>query len=113
MPLKFLAVAAVLCCGLVGSALPAKAEDPVFRLTIREHRFDPAELQVPAGTKVKLLIKNLDSTPEEFESTELHREKVVPPGQEVSVFIGPLDPGTYPFFGDFNPKTAQGKIVAK
>lgn len=112
MSLKSLAVTVALC-GLLGSVLPAHADDPVFRLTIREHRFEPAELQVPAGTKVKLLIKNLDPTPEEFESNELHREKVVPPGKEVSVFIGPLDPGTYPFFGDFNPKTAQGKIVAK
>ena len=112
MPLKVLAVAVVLC-SLLGGVLPAHADEPVFLLTIREHRFEPTELQIPAGTKVKLLIKNLDPTPEEFESAELHREKVVPPGQEVSVFIGPLDPGTYPFFGDFNPKTAQGKIVAK
>jgi hypothetical protein len=112
MSLKLLA-AAVGLCGLLGSMLPAYADDPVFRLTIREHRFEPVELQVPAGTKVKLLIKNLDPTPEEFESNELHREKLVPPGQEVSVFIGPLKPGTYPFFGEFNPKTAQGKIVAK
>ena len=103
----------VALCALLASPLSARADDLVFSLTIRDHRFEPAELQIPAGTKVKLLIKNLDSTPEEFESSELHREKVVPPGQEVTVFIGPLDPGTYPFFGDFNPKTAQGKIVAK
>lgn len=103
----------VALCALLAAPLSARADDPVFNLTIRDHRFEPAELQIPAGTKVKLLIKNLDSTPEEFESNELHREKVVPPGQEVTVFIGPLDPGTYPFFGDFNPKTALGKIVAK
>jgi len=112
MSLKSLAFVLALG-GLLAMTLSARAEDPVFNLTIRDHRFEPAELQIPARTKVKLLIKNLDSTPEEFESHELHREKVVPPGQEVAVFIGPLDPGTYPFFGDFNPKTAQGKIVAK
>jgi len=112
MPLKMLGVVIVLS-GLLGGALTARADDPVFNLTIKGHRFEPAELQIPAGTKVKLLIKNLDATPEEFESKELHREKVVPAGQEVTVFIGPLDAGTYPFFGDFNPQTAQGKIVAK
>jgi cupredoxin-like protein len=99
--------------GFVAFAASAWADDPEFTVVIKEHRFIPAELQVPAGVKVKLLIKNEDSTPEEFESRELHREKVVPAGQQVPVFIGPLDAGTYPFFGDFNPKTAQGKIIAK
>jgi heme/copper-type cytochrome/quinol oxidase subunit 2 len=89
------------------------AEDPQFALSIKEHRFVPAELQVPAGVKLKLLIKNEDSTPEEFESHELHREKVVPPGQQITVFVGPLDAGTYPFFGDFHQETAQGKLIAK
>jgi len=112
MWLKYL-VAGIGFAALISGASVARADDPVFDLSIRDHRFEPAELQIPAGTKVKLLIKNLDPTPEEFESTELHREKVVPPGQEVTVFIGPLEPGTYPFFGDFNPKTAQGKIIAK
>ena len=56
---------------------------------------------------------NEDSTAEEFESNELHREKVVPGGKEVTVFIGPLRAGAYQFFGDFNPKTARGRIIAK
>jgi hypothetical protein len=91
----------------------AWADDPQFTLTIKEHRFAPAELQIPAGVKVKLMIKNEDSTPEEFESRELHREKVVPPGQQILVIVGPLDAGTYPFFGDFHKDTAQGKLIAK
>jgi cupredoxin-like protein len=91
----------------------ARADEPKFALTIKDHRFLPAELQVPAGVKVKLMIKNEDPTPEEFESHELHREKVVPPGQEITVFVGPLDAGTYPFFGDFHQDTAQGKLIAK
>jgi Cupredoxin-like domain len=68
---------------------------------------------VPAGTKVRLTIRNDDATPEEFESTELHREKVVPPGQQIIVIVGPLDAGTYGFFGDFHKDTAQGKLIAK
>ncbi|HVM80925.1 MAG TPA: cupredoxin domain-containing protein [Stellaceae bacterium] len=112
MRLKWLGVLG-LASALLGGSPAAWADEPVFKLTIQNHRFDPEVLEVPAGVKVKLLVKNLDATPEEFESNELHREKVVPAGQEVPVFIGPLEPGTYPFFGDFNPKTAQGKIVAK
>lgn len=104
--------------GLAGLAFlaasqPGWADDPQFTLVIKEHRFTPAELQIPAGVKVKLLIKNEDSTPEEFESHELHREKVVPPGQQILVIVGPLDAGTYGFFGDFHHDTAQGKLIAK
>jgi plastocyanin len=98
-------------------ALPAladaAAEDPAIPIVIKDHRFDPSEVQVPAGVKVRLLVKNMDATPEEFESHSLHREKVVPGGGEIIVFVGPLSPGSYDFFGDFNPSTAQGHIVAK
>lgn len=82
-------------------------------LVIRNHRFEPAELTVPAGTKIKLKVRNADSTAEEFESYDLHREKVVPAGTEAVIYVGPLEPGSYAFFGDFNQKTAQGKLIAK
>jgi len=91
----------------------AQADPARYTLTIRDHRFSPVELQVPAGQKIELHVVNQDPTPEEFESTELHREKVVSGGQEITVFIGPLRPGSYEFFGDFNPATARGHIVAK
>jgi Cupredoxin-like domain len=92
---------------------PAQAEEGAYTLTIKDHRFAPTELEIPAGKKITLTVKNLDSTPEEFESLELHREKVVTGGQEITVYIGPLWPGRYEFFGDFNPQTARGHIVAK
>lgn len=95
------------------STAPALADTPVFELSIKDHRFDPAVLEVPQGQKVKLVVKNLDATPEEFESYELNREKVIPGNSEGTVFVGPLDAGEYPFFGEFNMKTAQGRIVAK
>ena len=98
---------------LLFMAANAHADDPEFRLTIRNHRFEPATLEVPANTKVKLLIENADPTPEEFESYPLNREKVIPARSTGIVYIGPLRPGTYPFFGDFNQKTAQGRIVAR
>jgi plastocyanin len=82
-------------------------------LTIREHKFEPAELTVPAGQKIKLLVENQDATPEEFESNELNREKIVVGKGTITVFLGPLDAGRYPFFGDFHQETAQGVLVAR
>jgi len=100
--------------GLLGLAAGAAvAQDVEARLTIREHRFEPAELTVPAGRKVKLIIDNQDATAEEFESYELNREKVVPPKAQITIFVGPLQPGRYPFFGDFHKDTANGVLIAK
>ena len=100
-----------LVLGLFG--VVAAAATPSFELEIRDHLFLPAELTVPAGTKVKLIVYNRDATPEEFESYELNREKVIMGGAKAIIFIGPLKPGEYPFFGEFNPKTAQGKVIAQ
>lgn len=92
---------------------PVLAGKPQIEIEIRNHLFWPSELVVPAHTKVKLLITNNDSTPEEFESYELNREKVIMGGRAAVVFIGPLAPGEYRFFGEFHPKTAQGKVIAE
>jgi plastocyanin len=94
-------------------ATSALAQDPAYTLVIKDHQFQPTEIEVPAGQKIALTVKNNDSTPEEFESTELRREKVVAGGEQITVYIGPLKPGKYEFFGDFNPKTARGHIIAK
>jgi hypothetical protein len=84
-----------------------------LHLTIKDHHYEPDHLAVPAGVKFKLIVKNEDSTAEEFESFQLNREKLVPPGQEVPVFLGPLDEGQYEFFGDFHQDTARGVLIAK
>jgi hypothetical protein len=89
------------------------AATPVVEIEIRDHLFFPPEIEIPADTKVKLIVKNLDPTPEEFESYELNREKVISGNSQTVIFIGPLPPGEYPFFGEFNPKTAQGKVLVK
>jgi hypothetical protein len=91
----------------------ALADVQEYKLVIRDHRFVPAQLVIPANTKVKLLVVNEDSTPEEFESHELNREKIVTGKGKITVFVGPLKPGKYPFFGEFHMKTAQGVLVAK
>lgn len=91
----------------------AGAAAPVFEIEIRDHLFFPAEFTIPAGKKVKLVVYNRDPTPEEFESYELNREKVIMGNAKAVIFIGPLKPGEYPFFGEFNPKTAQGKVTVE
>jgi plastocyanin len=91
----------------------ANAAEPELLLVIKNHRFEPAELKVPAGQRVKLVIHNQDSTPEEFESHSLNREKVIPGGAKASLFIGPLKPGRYPFVGEYNEATAVGVVIAE
>lgn len=86
---------------------------PQYTLVIRDHVYQPTELRVPADAKFKLLIENQDATPEEFESTEFSREKIVLPKSTVSVFVGPLKRGNYRFFGDFHQDTAQGRLIVE
>lgn len=93
-------------------APPAAAQE-VFVIVIKDHRLVPAELQVPAGKKIKLLVDNQDPTPEEFESHSLNREKIIPGNSKATIYFGPLKPGTYEVFGEFHQETAQGKIIAK
>ena len=104
---------ALLAIGLVVAASTAWAEDYDAKLMIRDHKFEPVELTVPAGQKIKLLVDNQDATPEEFESNELNREKIVTGKGTITVFLGPLDAGRYPFFGDFHQETAQGVLIVK
>ena len=103
----------ILASGLLLGAFPATAEDTDFLLVIREHKFVPAEITVPARKKIKLVIENQDATAEEFESDELNQEKVVPPKGKITIFVGPLEPGRYPFFGEFHKETAKGVLIAK
>lgn len=102
-----------LACVLASPVTNVRADDAEARLVIRNHCFEPAELAVPAGKKVKLTIANEDASAEEFESYELNREKVVPPKGRVTLYVGPLKPGRYPFFGDFHKDTAQGVLIAQ
>jgi hypothetical protein len=103
----------LLALGAGFSASAALAADDTFTLTIKDHRFEPARLDVPAGKKLKLVVKNLDPTPEEFESHDLKRKKVIAGNGQATIIIGPLKPGSYKFVGEYHESTAQGQIVAK
>lgn len=98
--------------GLVAFTAPAMAADPQITIVLKDHAFSPSEVPVPAGVKVELQVQNQQTTTAEFESHSLHREKIVQPGGQISVFVGPLDPGRYEFFDDFHNAT-RGFLVAK
>lgn len=91
----------------------AQAEDKDYVLTIKNHRFDPAELTIPADERVQLTIDNQDPTPEEFESRDLRVEKVITGDSKGTVWVGPLPAGEYSFVGEFHEDTAQGKLIAE
>ncbi len=92
-------------------AAPVKQD--FYEIVIKDHKFEPAEIVVPAGEKIKLIVKNEDPTPEEFESHDMNREKIIAGNKKATIFVGPLQPGKYHFFGEFNMDTANGYIIAK
>ena len=92
---------------------PALARADDLTLTLKDHKFTPAEIKVPANQRVQLTVINDDATPEEFDSKALKVEKVVPGKSKGIVRIGPLKPGRYPFIGEYHEATAKGVVVAE
>jgi plastocyanin domain-containing protein len=92
---------------------PASLRAQDVTITIKNHRFTPSEVKVPANKRVQITVINDDPTPEEFESHEMKVEKVIPGKSKGVVRIGPLAPGRYPFFGEFNQATAKGVVIAE
>ncbi len=96
---------------LIVISLDVLAARPEVVVRLKDHLFHPAKVYVPANKKVKLIIINDDDDPEEFDSFALNREKVIFGQSKANLFIGPLAPGTYPFFGQYHPTTAQGEVI--
>jgi Cupredoxin-like domain len=96
---------------LAVSGIAFAAEAPTV-LLMHNKQFEPKQLEVPGGVKVKLVVRNMDAIPAEFESYDLSREIVVPGHSEIEVYVGPLEPGRYEFFNDFN-HDMQGAVVVK
>jgi hypothetical protein len=84
----------------------------VLTLSIKDHRFTPNALSVPAGERFRIEVENRDPTPAEFESSDLRIEKIIGPGGKITVMAGPLKPGIYKFFDEYHPDTAKGTITA-
>ena len=98
---------------LLGAAAFAQAPEPLFELALSNHQFVPETIRVPAERRFQLAVRNADATAEEFESYALHREKLIPAGRRVVIFLGPLKAGEYVFFGEFHSATAKGRLIAE
>lgn len=95
-------------------ATKGHAEDmPVFSIEFKDGVITPLRLEVPARRAFKIELHNTGTTPAEFESTELHREKVLAPQSTSFIVFRTLDPGEYKFFDDFHPDAPQALLVAK
>lgn len=116
MKIKFKIIASIIIAAFLTISWQSKAQNVVtkeYLIQIQNHKFNPEELKVPSNQKFKLIVENLDKTIEEFESSDLAKEKIVGSNKKIILIIDPLKPGTYKFFGDFHQKTAQGKIIAE
>ena len=97
-----------------GLAAPARADAPApLTLTLRDHRFTPETLTVAAGERFRLRIVNEDGATEEFDSEDLGVERFITPHSEAVIELGPLQPGTYSFMGEFHPLTAGGRLLVE
>ena len=102
---------AILTLGITDATGIAQAQE--FTITIKDNRFEPAELRVPAKKRFTVYVVNDDATPEEFESLPMKVEKIIPGKSKALIRIGPLDPGRYDFIGEFHAETAKGVMIAE
>lgn len=102
-----------LFCLMIGVTTLTSANPSEIIIKIQKGRFLPPQIQIPANTKVRLVIQNLDDTPEEFESHDLNREVLIEANSSASFYIGPLSPGRYKFEGEFSPESAKGEVIVK
>jgi len=110
--LSVVAAAAILLGAFAGGRAQA-AEPPTFDLLIKDGRLQPETLEVPAGTRFRLQVKNEGPGAAEFESKELRKELVLAPGVTRVLVFAPMKPGSYRFFDEFHEATAQGTIIVK
>lgn len=104
---------AAFAAGCMALAVIPAAADDAFTLTIKDHRFSPETIKVPAGQEFDLTVINADPTAEEFESNDLHIEKVIAGGKQMTFHIGALAAGTYDFVGERHEDTALGKLIVE
>ena len=102
----------VILFGAAMIAMPAARAEDGYRIILKDHTFNPATIDVPANVRFRVEVENQDATPAEFESSDLKVEKIVVGGGKISVFAGPLKPGSYSFFDDYHPDQAKGTVTA-
>lgn len=109
---KFLIVTALGCASVAPLAAAQAAEQATYTIEMKNGTFEPQALEVPAGQKIHLIVKNGEKVQTEFESYKLDQEQKIESGQSIDAYVGPLEAGEYPVFDDNNPD-ATGKLVAK
>jgi hypothetical protein len=92
---------------------PATLYAQEITITIKDHKFTPTEIKVPANKRIEITVINDDATPEEFESKPMKVEKVIAGKSKGVVRIAPLKPGRYPFVGEYHESTAKGVLIAE
>ena len=105
--------AVTISLALTGLHHAAMADDATLVLELKDHKFSPENPTVPANTRIKVTVKNLDPTPAEFESEDFDAEKVIPPNGQIVVNIGPLDPGTYDFYDEFHQQESTTQLTVE
>jgi len=111
--LAVLAASSFWISAIFAPKMAASEETPTFTLEMKDGVLTPDRIEIPADTTVKIIIRNTGTTPAEFESLRLRKEKVLGPGVESFIVIRRLSPGEYPFFDEFHMETGQGVIIAR
>ncbi len=106
---KYFLLNIILTIPIISNAMEALT----IEISIENHKFEPEEIKAPKDTKLKLVIHNKDTTIEEFESLDLNREKIIPPGKKIHLILPPLKSGRYNFYGEFHTETAKGVLVVE
>ncbi|HEY2485865.1 MAG TPA: cupredoxin domain-containing protein [Candidatus Binataceae bacterium] len=101
--------AATIAVACVGGARAQEEQEIRFE----NHKFTPQTLTVPSGQKLTIKVVNDSKETIEFESFKLNREKVVTPGETITVRLPELSAGAYDFYDDFHQDVPEGSIVAK
>lgn len=109
--MRYLRLISLALPALVMGAVQASAMETI-QLMLKDHRFTPDQVSVPAGERFRIEVTNHDGTPAEFESSDLRVEKIVTPGGKISVFAGPLKPGKYAFADEYHSDQAKGTLTA-
>lgn len=112
MKTLFALTAVILAAGFINPATADNAPQE-YNMVIENHKFQPAELKVPAGKKFIINLTNKDPLAEEFDSGDLKVEKVVAGKSQGTIHIHALDKGSYKFEGEYHAETAQGIIIAE
>jgi len=106
-------IAFIIASAAIALAVPSSAHAQEFSLTIKDHKFEPAEIKVPANQRITIIVSNEDATAEEFESKSLKVEKVIAGKSKGTVRVSPLKPGRYEFIGEYHESTAKGVLIAE